>query len=65
MNSSDFIEFDGEDGGQLFINKHDIVYFLYRAINNSTEVFVKGVGKPFRFDGDCVDEIMKELNRIV
>lgn len=65
MNSSDFIEFVGKDGCQLFINKHDIVYFLYRAIVNSTEVFVKGVSKPFRFDGDCVDEIKKELNRIV
>lgn len=65
MNSSDFIEFDREDGGQLFINKHDIAYFGYRASQDTTEVFVHGAGKPFHFAGDQVDEIKKELNRIV
>ena len=65
MNSNDFIEFVGEDGGQLFINKHDIAYFGYLANRDATEVFVRGVDKPFIFDGDQVDEIKKELNRIV
>lgn len=65
MNSSDFIVFAGEDGDLLFINKHDIAHFGYRASLDITEVFVRGVSKPFNFGGDHVDEIKKELNRIV
>lgn len=65
MNSSDFIEFAGKEGNRLFISKRDIAYFMYLANRDATEVFVRGVGKPFIFDGDHVDEIKKELNRIV